>query len=299
MATLYIIGNGFDLWHGLPTSYNRFYEFAKDILDELEQYFYGGVEPDCLWYDFEESLGKFEWEMFYEEYDYADVSAEDFKLSDTYGIESDVSEQADNMVNEIRIRFHDWICNIDISKASKKLTFSSDSRFLTFNYTSTLQDVYGIGDDRVCHIHGKADRYDELVFGHGDTFEEEPDVDEHGESNCTIFSDAERAARYPFYAFQKPVERVIERNSDFFEPLHDITDVIVIGHSLNEIDLPYFEKVAKSAKRAKWTVSFHEHQEKVEHLKQLLKCGVPAEDILQCASSDLETIQSDKAYQSS
>lgn len=294
MATLYIIGNGFDRWHELPTSYRLFYEFAKDLLDELEGYFYDELAKDVLWYDFENSLGTFEWEMFYEEYDYTDVSAKDFKLSDTYGIESDVSEQADDMVNKIRNRFHHWIYSIDIFKASKKLTFSSDSRFLTFNYTSTLQKVYGIDDEKVYHIHGKSDRCDELVFGHGDTFEEEPEVDENGESNHTIFSDAERAARYPFYAFQKPVERVIEQNSDFFESLHDITDVIVIGHSLNNIDLPYFEKVAKSISGAKWTVSFHQPQEKVDHLKQLLKCGVPAEDIFQCSCSDLETIHSDK-----
>lgn len=295
MATLYIIGNGFDLWHELPTSYRLFYEFAKDLLDELVRYFYDELAKDVLWYDFENLLGTFDSQMFYDEHDDTDVSAEDFKLSDTYGIESDVSEQADDMVNEIRNRFHDWIYSIDISKASKKLTFSSDSRFLTFNYTSTLQKVYGIDDEKVCHIHGKSDRYDELVFGHGDTFEEEPEVDENGESNRTIFSDAERAARYPFYAFQKPVERVIEQNSDFFKSLNDITDVIVIGHSLNEIDLPYFEKLAKSVKGAKWTVSFHEPKDKVDHLKQLLKCGIPSQDIFQCACSDLETLHSDKS----
>lgn len=292
MATLYIIGNGFDRWHELPTSYEHFYEFAKDLLDELEGYFDDELAKDVLWYDFENSLGTFDSQMFYDEHNNTDVTAEDFKLSDTYGLEDDLNEQADNMVNEIRNRFHDWIYSIDISKAPKKLTFSSDSRFLTFNYTSTLQKVYGIDDEKVCHIHGKSDRSDELVFGHGNTFEEEPEVDENGESNHTIFSDAERAARYPFYAFQKPVVRVIEQKSGFFESLRDITEVIVLGHSLNEIDLPYFEKIAKNIKGAKWTVSFHQHQEKANHRNHLRKCGVPPEDIFQCASSDLEMIQS-------
>lgn len=33
MAKLYMIGNGFDLWHGLPTGYDRFYAFAKEMID--------------------------------------------------------------------------------------------------------------------------------------------------------------------------------------------------------------------------------------------------------------------------
>jgi hypothetical protein len=39
MTTLYIIGNGFDLWHGLPTGYGDFYEHAKEALDEMEAYY--------------------------------------------------------------------------------------------------------------------------------------------------------------------------------------------------------------------------------------------------------------------
>lgn len=39
MTKLYVIGNGFDLWHGLPTIYRQLYDFAKEILDELENYY--------------------------------------------------------------------------------------------------------------------------------------------------------------------------------------------------------------------------------------------------------------------
>jgi len=56
MNTLYVIGNGFDLWHGLPTSYRQFYEFAKDTLDELEEHYLFDPNDDVPWYDFENAL---------------------------------------------------------------------------------------------------------------------------------------------------------------------------------------------------------------------------------------------------
>lgn len=43
----------------------------------------------------------------------------------------------------------------------------ADNIFLTFNYTETLEEVYGINEDRVCHIHGK--QGENILFGHGNT----------------------------------------------------------------------------------------------------------------------------------
>ena len=39
MSVLYIIGNGFDLEHGLPTSYLAFRSYAGESLSILEEYF--------------------------------------------------------------------------------------------------------------------------------------------------------------------------------------------------------------------------------------------------------------------
>ena len=61
MTNLYIIGNGFDLWHGLPTSYREFYEFAQDTLDELGNYYLFDLSVHEPWHDFENALAAFEW----------------------------------------------------------------------------------------------------------------------------------------------------------------------------------------------------------------------------------------------
>lgn len=289
MTTLYIIGNGFDLWHGLPTSYDRFYEFAKENLDELESYYNIDVTQGGPWCDFENSLGTFNWGMFYEAHDNADVTAEDFRPSEAFGLEDDLTEQADNLVETIRERFHAWIEGIDISVAARRMEFAPDDRFLTFNYTSTLQSVYGIDDGNVLHIHGRSNRFDELIFGHGETMEEVPELDENGESNRTMFSDAEGAAKFPFYTLRKPVDEVIDRNRGFFEMQHGVTKIIVIGHSFNKIDLPYFRTLADITMGSTWCVYCYRSKDKDHHFQQLIKCGIRVEDIHMCTYTELET----------
>ncbi|MFA7347662.1 MAG: bacteriophage abortive infection AbiH family protein [Desulfurivibrionaceae bacterium] len=287
MSTLHIVGNGFDLWHGLLTSYDRFYEFAKDTLDELESFYCIDTTPDGPWTDFENSLGRFDWRLFYDAHDHTDIAADNFRPSEAFCLEDDLTEQADAHVDAIKERFHAWIDAIDVSLASKKMSFAETDLFLTFNYTSTLQLVYGIDNGNIVHIHGRSDAYDELVFGHGATMREEPELDENGDSNRTMFSDAEGAAKYPFYALQKPVSEIVAKNSNFFHSLGSVSTIRVIGHSLNDIDLPYFDEVAKNAKGAKWVVCCRRPEDEDYYTQQLLKCGVHRGDITVCAYADL------------
>jgi hypothetical protein len=53
---LYIIGNGFDIQHGLKSRFRDFKEYldskAGNLAEKLEEYFDG----DALWSDFEETL---------------------------------------------------------------------------------------------------------------------------------------------------------------------------------------------------------------------------------------------------
>ena len=288
MAKLYIIGNGFDLWHGLPTDYGHFYTFAIEILDELEQFYSFGVAHIGPWCDFENSLGCFDWHQFYEAHNHIDVASEMLRRSEVYCLEDDLAEQSDHHVDAIRGAFREWIEGIDISVAERKLDFPKDARFITFNYTSTLQSVYGISDERVFHVHGRADNFDELIFGHGETIKEEPELDENGDSNRTMFSDAEGAAKYPLYAFQKPVSEVLEKNREFFESARHVSEIVVVGHSLNNIDLPYFKDLAACAPSARWLVCCFEEADEVHHLEQLMSCGVRRESIRTCTYADLQ-----------
>lgn len=288
MAKLYIIGNGFDLWHGLPTGYDRFYAFAKEMLDELENYYSFDVAHVGPWRDFEKSLGCFDWLQFYEAHNHIDVASESFRPSEVYGLEDDLTEQADHHVEAIRESFREWVEGIDISVAEKKLAFPQDASFITFNYTPTLQTIYGISDERVFHVHGRADKFDDLIFGHGGTMEEAPELDENGDSNRTMFSDAEGAAKYPFYALQKPVSEVLEKNRNLFDSVAHVSEIIVVGHSLNKIDLPYFGKLAACAPNARWLVCCYKEADEVHHVEELVNCGVRRESIRTCTYVDLQ-----------
>jgi hypothetical protein len=288
MTKLYVIGNGFDLWHGLPTSYRQFYEFAKEILDELENYYLFEVTQEGPWCDFENSLGAFKWREFYDTHNHIDVQDESFRPSFVYCLEDDLREQAVQQVDAIRDCFREWINEIDISTTGRWLALDENALYLSFNYTSTLETVYGIDDKNVLHIHGRSVAFDELIFGHGDTMQEVPELDENGDSNRTIFSDAEGAAKYPFYALQKPVLDILENNKVFFDSLAYVNEIIVIGHSLNKIDLPYFRRLAASAPSATWIVCFFDADDEIHHLQELERCGVLRKRILFCTYSDLE-----------
>ncbi|MDP5239743.1 bacteriophage abortive infection AbiH family protein [Uliginosibacterium sp. 31-16] len=290
MTTLYIVGNGFDLWHGLPTRYCQFNEFAEETLSEVANFYSVDLANAGPWCDFENSLGRFNWRAFYNAHNYIDVEAESFRCSSVYSLEDDLVEQADQHVSEIRDCFQAWVTEIDISMVERKLVLVENAKFLTFNYTSTLESVYGIADEQVLHIHGKAEAFDELIFGHGDSMEEEPELDGNGDSNRTIFSDAEGSAKYPFYALQKPVEKVLKTHTSFFDSLGDTSEIVVVGHSLNKIDLPYFKKVVQRAPAAQWKVCCFTEKEKSHYVQTLVECGVPQRQIHVCGYSDLESV---------
>lgn len=288
MAKLYIIGNGFDLWHDLPTGYDHFYAFAKEMLDEFEHYYSFDMDHAGPWCDFENSLGCFDWLQFYEAHNHIDVAAENFRSSEVFGLEDDITEQADHHVEAIKDYFREWVEGIDISAAEMKLAFPHDASFISFNYTYTLQSIYGISDEKVFHVHGRADKFDDLFFGHGETMEDEPELDENGDSNRAMFSDAEDAAKYPFYALQKPVSEVLEKNCKLFESVGLVSEIIVIGHSLNKIDLPYFGKLAACAPSAQWLVCCYEEEDEVHHVEKLVNCGVRPGNVQTCTYAELQ-----------
>jgi len=272
MTALYIIGNGFDLWHDLPTSWSKFDEHAKGKLDDFIRYFdCPGI--DSPWSDFESSLGTYNWQELFDDWNFTEPTSEAFKVSETYGLQDELTERADELHRSIEECFSDWIEGIDENTASKQMVFDTEARFISFNYTATLQLVYGIDDSRIFHIHGKAER-DDIIFGHGVEIVEEPELDENGDSNRTMFTDSENAAKYPLFAFQKPTSDILQNNREYFGSLCDLKRIEVIGHSLADVDLPYFKEVANQSDGCEWIVYYYREAETEHMIQQLEKCGV-------------------------
>lgn len=287
MKTLYIIGNGFDLWHGLPTSCGEFYEFAKNTLDELENYYSFELHEHEPWHDFENALGAFSWENFFDFHNEVDIYAEDFRPKEIYGLEDELAEQTDIHVSTVKEAFVGWVNQIDVKLTQPQMKFIKDSQFITFNYTSTLQSVYKIEDDQVFHIHGRAEINDDLIFGHGENVVEPLELDDDGEITSSMFSDAEEVARYPLTALKKPVKGILKQNKSYFEQLSDVFEILIIGHSLNTIDQPYFRCVAHNAVNARWKVFCYTEEERDGHVLSLTNCGISQDKIEVCTYADL------------
>lgn len=242
----------------------------------MEAYYISGSHLDRPWHNFEICLGTYDWQLFYDAYNNIDVMSEDFRPSQAYGLEDELTAESESHVESVRSLFFEWISEIDVSVASAKFQFNQGASFLTFNYTDTLQSVYGIPKSQVLHIHGSATAYDDLVFGHGETMAEEPEIDEKGNSNRTIFTDAQGAAKYPFYAFQKPVHEILKKHQVFFSSLTRVSEIVVIGHSLSDVDLVYFIEISQHAKGSRWVFYCYKESDAEHYVRQLGRRGVPS-----------------------
>ncbi|MCT6516116.1 bacteriophage abortive infection AbiH family protein [Proteus vulgaris] len=287
MAKLYVIGNGFDLWHNLPTSYKDFYLFAQTTLDELESYYSFNTQNNQPWHDFENALGYFDAVGLFNNLNEVSIALDSFKPSHIYGLEDEITEQTESHVATVKETFTHWVNQLDVSCAERKMIFPEDALFITFNYTSTLQSVYEIENDRILHIHGRAEMYDDLIFGHGKNIVEPPEFYDDGESTWDMFSDAQRGARYPLYALRKPVEDVLKHHENNFTQLSNVVEIVVIGHSLNKIDQLYFCRIAQITEGAFWKVCFYSENEKECYIQSLINCGVERSKIELITYGDL------------
>jgi len=280
---LFIIGNGFDISHNLPCKYSDFYNYLNenrnDILDVMEKFYY--VENDSdLWSDFENSLEK--------NINYNSLSeiigenvpnfgSDDFRDRDWYDAQIYVEQECDELLENIRSGFDEWIKSLQINKVYKKYKLDLSARYITFNYTEVLEQIYKIHSSNILHIHNKVG--EELIFGHGEKLENFNvkealygsensvlNVDEDGnyESNEVGHEKFAEDAVCGFYdKMRKHTEDVIQNHSCFFEKLSEINEVFVLGHSYNEIDLPYFKKIAESINiTSKWNLYYFSDKDK-------------------------------------
>lgn len=74
-------------------------------------------------------------------------------------------------------------------------------------------------------------------------------------------------ARYYFEGYYSDTEKktdcIIAKHEAFFDSLKDIKEVTVLGHSLADVDMPYFFKVKESIRlEARWSISYHTNADK-------------------------------------
>lgn len=253
---LYIIGNGFDLSHGIRSSYWDFREWLvlnKYNLVGMMDIFFSNKRD--VWSSIEQALGEYDEGSILdycrpdEEFDY------EHSLSSSARVEDSPMAIFRPVLEEFRQAFRDWVNSIEISGIEKVYKLNTDSRYLSFNYTDTLETEYGIAQNKVTHIHGSRLNDEEYIIGHNNNRNPSSVWDDDG---LTFEQQAYENIIVWMNEFTKQYNRNIANHSSFFDSLYDIKQIVVIGHSLSKVDWPYFEEIIKiTGKDIPWTVYCH------------------------------------------
>lgn len=278
MSTLYIIGNGFDLHHGLPTSFQGFREYSKS--SNFHRLYENGVfrmlaEQSLAehWNKLEQNLANFDADELIEQAkEYYDDDPHENQF--LYEVKTAIDSITTGLVREL----HDYLSKAETQSAKPNtfLTLDTSARFINFNYTDTLERIYNIPSHNICYIHGKLNCSSSIVIGHGMVdpgYEPEPakDVSELSEDEFQAYVDAysqdyEDAVSEAYEYFKisfKDTEACLEAASNFLQELTDIDNVIILGHSMAEIDQIYFYHINQIVRSTcRWWASYYMNSEK-------------------------------------
>ena len=257
---LYIIGNGFDLAHDMKTSYEDFHQWLLDngessAVNRIESLYPNITNNEGRWCDVESALGSITLEeainydrIFQECSD--EINCED-SSHDAYRC----GEKLKNVVDILPCLLKSWVASISTKDISPRFEIIKDAKFLSFNYTRTLEDTYQIKTDKILHIHETVIGDRPLVVGYGESrFEDDEYVPDDDAIDVVLIKNLLSHCRKPVDAILKePIPK------KWFESLGEIESVIVYGHSCSMVDKPYFETVADNIKaNASWTFNVHD-----------------------------------------
>lgn len=238
--TLFIIGNGFDIAHDIKSSYKDFRDWLassqyQDFISYLEEMFpLKNKNTPLLWKDFETAIGIYN----PEEIHYRFFQGKDYGLYDE-NVQLRVVNRIKPFIDMIPVVMRDWAKDITYFNTSPVFRgLTPDSKYLSFNYTLVLEDCYHIPSQNICHIHGNI-KDNRVVVGHNQR--------RFMQSEYKNQNNVEGSKSHIVELMNKnvkPVTDLINNNFYFFNSLNDIQKVFVYGHSLAQIDMPYFEEVA-------------------------------------------------------
>jgi len=286
---LYIIGNGFDIEHGLDTSYWSFRKFLEekylDFLIVFEKLYniepLDESEPWCtdkdielwnkrinhsFWSTFEEMIGKPNVQSM------LDFSTSVIDSMDPEMIDCGIKDTMDSYwreeygyIKNLQKYVKEWIEQVDLSELTPikdSLINNIEDYFLNFNYTNVLEEIYNIKN--VIHIHGSVGKLAIIdpFMGHCN----KQDIkkyrqlanDANEEYNDAEASIHDAAANY-LDVIYKDTSYFMKLYENDFKKLNNVEEIIVFGWSAGNVDIPYLCKIKDSVKNdARWTAFFYD-----------------------------------------
>lgn len=282
--TLYIIGNGFDLKHGMATRYSDFKQWLiqhnhEDVIQELQHVFpIRDTNGFLLWSDFENALGQYDisriMEWSWEDLNITENSFGGLKFGEPFSslLDTEIIEILEN-------NFRKWGDSITPAKPPQIVNLDTDALYVTFNYTDTLETLYCIPEKQILHIHGRASKQEKLIVGHN----REVDPSDYWDDNLDMRENNERMQHInDMNELRKPYWDIIDRNESFFNKMKNIQDVYIYGHSCATVDYPYFQKIKDSIRNdALWHFFPYNENDKQRILQLISKIGIPNYDYQQ------------------
>ena len=272
---LFILGNGFDVSHGIKSRYNDFKDWVllqrNQRLIELMNIFFSNERE--LWSDIETALGEYNEEAILEFCHSIDDIDYDHMMRSVAAIEDAPDWIFKPIVEEFFESFNQWVESIDISQAKIKHELFVGSKYLTFNYLETLEEVYKIPSQQIVHIHGSRDINNrKYIMGHSSW--KDPNLHDTLSGGLYFKQDTKNKIIRWMNELKKDTDCIIKNHSPFFNSLTNINTVVVKGHSLSKVDWPYFEEVAKRVSpNSRWILYYFSKgdlaniQELIVHLK--------------------------------
>lgn len=297
---LFIIGNGFDRAHDLPTSYWDFRTHLEthhpDFLKAFEQHYH--IVPNdseeykkaLLWNAFETNLANIDEDIIIENALGMEMGLEsgDVGIEDTLRLYFRSEYQ---YINELEVYLKEWVKTITlgaICPISTQIKKNSSDIFITFNYTSVLEEVYQIDAGKVLHIHGSLrTNDDDPILGHGNR---NRIANIKAKRNDAVIWSEEKLAsicgvieEYYNSTFKNVANYMHKLNSLYkYRP----QEIIVIGHSVAGVDLPYYKKIDDLTNQtALWTVYYFDKTQKDSMQQALIEQGISHKRInmVECA----------------
>lgn len=262
--TLYMIGNGFDLMHRVPSSYYSF----RDTLgknNRLRKDLELALTAEDIWADFENALGTLNlglmgsrdvvdmWLDNFGFYDDEDGGAAEFYMA----VEA-AATPISNLVNSLQPTFRRWIERLEVGTDDRPLSglIHPQGKVLDFNYTEFIETLYGVKN--VCYIHGSRKEKGKLILGHkpgatGGMHERgrRPKTYHQAVIDMAQSNVLDLIGQYD-KDLTKDSQEIIKEHHSFFDGLSSIEQIVVIGHSISPVDWDYFAEVNKKAERARW-----------------------------------------------
>lgn len=246
-----IIGNGFDLQHGLKSNYCDFSAWLKDNDGASYQKLDRVLATQDHWSKIEEGLGDAEvFKEIISEVAFSQVD-EDFE-DDTYGsdrqyaIEYQLEDEilSTKNLNDLVIR---WINEVQKQAVNKIFDFLNNyDLIINFNYTSILETSYEIPREKIVYIHGKADE-GEIFFGH-DVMDESLSIDSEVDHSPHHLNWLVNQYNKNVDENIKKIHNVLSSNTN--------TTIDIYGHSLGRNDKRYFELIPNKEMVRNFNIEF-------------------------------------------